>query len=247
MTQDATRAALSARLDEWRAAGGDERDPASVAGLLETCIPDREWTAHDEDGRVWAFGYVDGAAGAGLMTGDASGWSVQPSEADDWQDGLEPLSALCALAEAGVPRRAEGEPETIVRVSGECDTPWGGLPILDIIEPPTSCPDCAALRARVAELNRWSREAAERSAAREFALSGEALRAERLHLRAERLRARVAEVEARAARLARVVRAVERLCANPGAPWAQDEVHAARAALLPGDLAAAGAETETTK
>jgi hypothetical protein len=122
-TQDTgtTRAALAAALDEWRKAGGDEDDPESVARLMGSIFGDEpvhQPTAHYFDDVLlvrskWRVSRDRGWSGP---------WEVWVAGRMGFLDTCpsrpvpDLLSALAALAAAGVPLR-----ETV-------STPWASAP-----------------------------------------------------------------------------------------------------------------------
>lgn len=105
MNEDDTRAALARAHAEWMAAGGDERDPESVAGLLRTEF-DADPIRTDAPGGV-AFRFSSDAT---LFAWKTPGHFRFTVDHRGTRRGVpDILSALCALAAAGVPMRAEDE------------------------------------------------------------------------------------------------------------------------------------------
>lgn len=106
-TETDTRAALAAYLDRWRAGGGDETDPESVAGML-SCLSGDPWApyratifkVHVTDSRGCAWGSL--AGGGTLADGRPEGW-LTPMPHGGSVGSATLLDALCALAAAGVP------------------------------------------------------------------------------------------------------------------------------------------------
>jgi hypothetical protein len=271
---DATRERLARALNEWRAAGGDQTDAESVAGLCAACFHG-EWT---RDRRFdWPVVSLEMGANPNddlsidldslAAGGTAAVWTG--AAADRWTDVPDLLSALCAIAAAGVPRRAEGGPiiasfDRLADLLGD-DAPDPDailrereaerakrMPCVPHVGGPATCINCGQ-----------SLDATRETGCPELAVVPVAPRtgAEAVVARldeaaeCERLRGRVAEVEARAERLANFIAAQNELDAA-GGEWkpgdssarcmrALNAREAARAALLPGDLAAGAAETET--